>query len=100
VKKTGKNACRFRVRARRCAAEKTPAPDAGQQSHGRIRQRNDLKAPGSGAAWRGKATKRQNFLQGLKFLLFSVPAGIISAAPVTLLNETIRWDYCRAISSR
>jgi putative flippase GtrA len=40
-----------------------------------------------------KLTKKQNFLQGLKFLLFSCSAGVIQAATFTLLNETIRWDY-------
>ena len=40
-----------------------------------------------------KFTGRQNFLQGLKYLLFSASAGIIQAASFTLLNETIRWDY-------
>jgi putative flippase GtrA len=40
-----------------------------------------------------KLTNRQNFLQGLKYLLFSASAGIIQAASFTLLNETVRWDY-------
>lgn len=40
-----------------------------------------------------KFSGRQNFLQGLKYLLFSASAGIIQAASFTLLNETIRWDY-------
>jgi len=40
-----------------------------------------------------KLTKKQNFLQGLKFLLFSCSAGLIQAAAFTLLNETIRWNY-------
>ncbi len=40
-----------------------------------------------------KLTKRQNFIQGFKFLLFSASAGIIQAASFTLLNETIRWSY-------
>jgi len=40
-----------------------------------------------------KLTKKQNFLQGLKFLLFSCSAGLIQMASFTLLNETVRWDY-------
>ena len=40
-----------------------------------------------------KLTNRQNFLQGLKYLLFSASAGLIQAASFTLLNETVRWDY-------
>ena len=38
-------------------------------------------------------TKKQNFLQGFKYLLFSASAGIIQAASFALLNETIHWDY-------
>lgn len=40
-----------------------------------------------------KLTKKQNFFQGLKFVLFSASAGIIQFASFTLLNETIRWSY-------
>ena len=40
-----------------------------------------------------RLTKKQNFLQGFKYLLFSASAGIIQAASFALLNETIHWDY-------
>ncbi len=40
-----------------------------------------------------KFTKKQNFLQALKYLMFTTSAGIIQAASFTLMNETIRWDY-------
>ena len=40
-----------------------------------------------------KLTKKQNLLQGVKFLFFECSAGIIQAVSFTLLNETIRWDY-------
>ena len=40
-----------------------------------------------------KLTKKQNPLQGVKFLFFECSAGIIQAVSFTLLNETIRWDY-------
>lgn len=40
-----------------------------------------------------KLTKKQNLLQGFKFLLFSASAGIIQMVSFTLLNETIHWAY-------
>ncbi len=40
-----------------------------------------------------KLTKKQNILQGFKFLLFSASAGLIQMASFTLMNETIHWDY-------
>ena len=40
-----------------------------------------------------RLTKKQNLLQGFKYLLFATSAGIIQAASFTLMNETIRWDY-------
>ena len=40
-----------------------------------------------------KLTKKQNLLQGLKYLLFATSAGIIQAGSFTLMNETIRWSY-------
>lgn len=40
-----------------------------------------------------KLTKKQNVLQGFKFLLFSASAGLIQMASFTLMNETIHWDY-------
>ena len=40
-----------------------------------------------------RLTKKQNLLQGFKYLLFATSAGIIQAASFTLMNEMIRWDY-------
>jgi putative flippase GtrA len=40
-----------------------------------------------------KLTKKQNFLQGFKFLLFSASAGLIQIGSFTLLNETLHWAY-------
>ena len=40
-----------------------------------------------------RLTKKQNLLQGFKYLLFATSAGIIQAASFTLMNETIRWSY-------
>ncbi len=40
-----------------------------------------------------KLTDRQNFIQGLKFVLFSFGAGIIQTLTFTLLNELVRWPY-------
>ena len=40
-----------------------------------------------------RLTKKQNLLQGLKYLLFTTSAGIIQAASFALMNELIRWDY-------
>ena len=40
-----------------------------------------------------KFTKKQNFLQALKYLMFTTSAGIIQAVSFTLMNETIHWDY-------
>ena len=40
-----------------------------------------------------KLTRKQNFLQGFKYLLFTASAGIIQAVSFALLNETIRWAY-------
>ena len=40
-----------------------------------------------------RLTKKQNLLQGFKYLLFATSAGIIQAASFTLMNELIRWDY-------
>ena len=51
------------------------------------------RATETGAQTQVKLTKKQNFLQGFKFLLFSASAGIIQAASFTLMNETIRWGY-------
>jgi putative flippase GtrA len=50
-------------------------------------------APETAVQSQVKLTKRQNFLQGLKFLLFSASAGVIQAASFTLLNETMHWRY-------
>ena len=59
-----------------------------------ITEQNEFPPEGLGnAQGTVKFTGRQNFLQGLKYLLFSASAGIIQAASFTLLNETIRWDY-------
>lgn len=51
------------------------------------------RATETGAQTQVKLTKKQNFLQGFKFLLFSASAGIIQAASFTLMNEMIRWGY-------
>ena len=51
------------------------------------------RATETGAQTQVKLTKKQNFLQGFKFLLFSASAGIIQASSFTLLNETIHWAY-------
>ena len=40
-----------------------------------------------------KFTKKQNFLQALKYLMFTASAGIIQAVSFTLMNELIRWSY-------
>ena len=40
-----------------------------------------------------RLTKKQNLLQGLKYLLFTTSAGIIQAASFALMNELIRWSY-------
>lgn len=52
-----------------------------------------MNAPKEGAATYVKLTKRQNFLQAFKYLLFTASAGIIQFASFTLLNETFHWDY-------
>jgi len=40
-----------------------------------------------------KLTKKQNIIQGLKFVVFSASAGLIQFASFTLMNETIHWSY-------
>lgn len=40
-----------------------------------------------------KLTKRQNVIQGVKFLVFSASAGIIQAVAFALLNELTNWRY-------
>ena len=40
-----------------------------------------------------KPTARQNFVQSVKFLLFSISAGIIQVASFTLLNELLDLPY-------
>ncbi len=47
-----------------------------------------------------KLTKRQNIVQGVKFLIFSASAGIIQAGSFALLNELTTWRYwpCYLIS--
>jgi putative flippase GtrA len=50
-------------------------------------------APETAAQAQVKLTKRQNFLQGFKFLLFSASAGVIQAVSFALMNETIHWGY-------
>ena len=47
-----------------------------------------------------KLTKRQNIVQGVKFLIFSASAGIIQAGSFALLNELTPWRYwpCYLIS--
>ena len=52
-----------------------------------------MNAPKEGAATYVKLTKRQNFLQAFKYLLFTASAGIIQFASFTLLNEIFHWDY-------
>jgi len=47
----------------------------------------------TGAQLPAKFTKKQNLLQGLKYLLFATSAGIIHVASFTLMNETIHWGY-------
>ncbi|HZK21207.1 MAG TPA: GtrA family protein [Oscillospiraceae bacterium] len=38
-------------------------------------------------------TPKQNFLQAIKFALFSATAGIIQATSFAILNETMNWQY-------
>lgn len=38
-------------------------------------------------------TKRQNFIQAVKFLLISISAGVIQTLSFTLLNEIARLEY-------
>lgn len=38
-------------------------------------------------------TPKQNFLQAIKFALFSATAGIIQAVSFAILNETMNWQY-------
>jgi putative flippase GtrA len=40
-----------------------------------------------------KLTKKQNIVQGFKFLVFSASAGVIQFVSFTLMNETIHWPY-------
>lgn len=37
--------------------------------------------------------ERNNFFQAIKFLLFSISAGVIQVASFTLLNELLNFDY-------
>lgn len=61
---------------------------------GTVTEQNELEYQHeAGAQPKAKLTQRQNFFQGLKFLLFSCSAGIIQASSFALMNETIRWDY-------
>ena len=52
-----------------------------------------MNAPKEGATTYVKLTKKQNFLQAFKYLLFTASAGIIQFASFTLLNETFHWGY-------
>lgn len=38
-------------------------------------------------------TPKQNFLQAIKFALFSATAGIIQTVSFAILNETMKWQY-------
>ena len=38
-------------------------------------------------------SKKAELLRGLKFLMFSVSAGVIQIGSFALLNELISWDY-------
>lgn len=40
-----------------------------------------------------KLTPKQNFIQVMKFVLFSCGAGIIQIATFTLMNEVFHWNY-------
>ena len=40
-----------------------------------------------------KLSKKENTMQGIKFALFSVSAGIIQTISFTLLNEIFKWPY-------
>ncbi len=40
-----------------------------------------------------RLTRKQNLLQAVKFLLFSISAGVIQAVSFTLLNELTGWPY-------
>lgn len=40
-----------------------------------------------------RLTKKQSLLQALKYLAFTISAGVIQAASFTLMNELIRWSY-------
>ena len=44
-------------------------------------------------AWRILMDKRAELLRSLKFLLFSVSAGVIELVSFALLNETLGWPY-------
>lgn len=40
-----------------------------------------------------KLSKQENRLQVLKFVLFSISAGVIQTGVFTLLNELLHWRY-------
>lgn len=40
-----------------------------------------------------KLTPKENFVQVIKFILFSCGAGIIQLGSFTLMNEIIKWNY-------
>ena len=40
-----------------------------------------------------RLTKKQNLMQAVKFLLFSISAGVVQAVSFTLLNELTGWPY-------
>lgn len=42
---------------------------------------------------KNKLSKKENFFQVLKFVGFSISAGVIQIASFTLLNELIKWSY-------
>ena len=42
---------------------------------------------------KNKLSKKENFFQILKFVGFSISAGVIQIASFTLLNELIKWSY-------
>lgn len=41
----------------------------------------------------GSLSKKENGIQVLKFVLFSISAGVIETVAFTLLNELVKWPY-------
>ena len=46
------------------------------------------------------SAKRKETLRVVKFVMFSISAGVIEILSFTLLNELTNWPYCSTVCSR